>query len=120
MRNSYSPKTLQMIVKNEWVVESITSLGSGYLAHLAYQYSEIDPEVLEDIQNQNLDEGSLGEIIHLGAKGNRRVAKVEIYKVNDFQSYLRFDFRLLEVKPFLRNGYTSLPSQYMCFYKNPS
>ena len=120
MRDLLSPKTLQMTVKNEWVVESITSLGSGYLAHLAYQYCEIGPDVIEDIQNHRLEEGTLGEIIHLGEKGNRRIAKVEIYKINDFQSYIRFDFRLLEVKPFLRNGYTNLPSEYLCFYKNPS
>ncbi|HEY8463639.1 MAG TPA: hypothetical protein VIM29_06425 [Bacillota bacterium] len=115
-----NPKVLQMVVKNEWAVDSISSLGSGYFSFLAFQYSEIDPEVLNDIQTQQIGEGIWGEIIHLKKNTFRRVALVEVKKINDFNTFLRFDFMILNVAPFLRNGVKTCQSKYKCYYKvNP-
>ncbi|HYH02093.1 MAG TPA: hypothetical protein VEC37_03255 [Bacillota bacterium] len=120
MTSSANPKTLQMVVKNEWAVDSISSLGSGYCSFLAYQYDEVDPEVLDDIRARQIGEGVWGEIIHVKKSGSRRVALVEIKQVNDFDSFVRFDFMILNVAPFLRNGVKPCQSSYKCFYKeNP-
>ncbi|HOJ78724.1 MAG TPA: hypothetical protein PLZ08_08425 [Bacillota bacterium] len=116
MNPSFSPGTLQLMVKNDWIVESLMGLGSGYLAHLAYQYSEISPEVKEAIQNGNLGEGVLGEIIHLGSTVNRIIAKIEIEKINRFDGFIRFDFRLLEVR-LIKNSLANEESQYLCCFK---
>lgn len=121
MKGVYPLKTLHMIVKNEWLVDSIVCLGSGFTSHLAYQNREIEPEVLSDIRTNRFGEEQLGEVIHLSSKGGHRIAKVEIAKANDFETFIRFDFRLLEVRPFLRNGLIAMAPQYLCYYgKNPA
>jgi len=121
MKNSTGPGNLQMIVLNRWVVESINGLGSGYITYLVYQNSDIDPEVLEDVYRDHLGEGVLGEIIHAEPRGKSRIARVEVVKVNRYENFLRFDFRILEVKPFLRNGYHDPNSRYLCYYwKSPA
>ena len=76
MMDIHPPKTLQMLIKEAWLVDSIKNLGSGYLTHLAYQTDDIDPQVRNDIQNPNFS-GVLGEIIKLDQTSNRRVAVVE-------------------------------------------
>ncbi|MGE5605220.1 MAG: hypothetical protein ACM3YE_05955, partial [Bacteroidota bacterium] len=78
MKSSHSPNTLHLLIKANWLVDSITNLGGGYLIHLAYRISEIDPEVLNDIKNQRCGEGVLGEIIHLRPDANRPVATFEV------------------------------------------
>lgn len=120
MEKSQSPKTLQMLVKNQWLIDSIIGLGSGYFIHLTYKIIEISPKVLTDIRNHNLEEKVLGEIIFSSQSVYRCIAKVEIFTVNDFQSFVRFDFRLLEVSPFLRESGTFDDLNYLCCYKkNP-
>ena len=120
MEKSHSPKTLQMLVKNQWLVDSIIGLGSGYFIHLVYQTNEISPEVLTDIRNHNLEEKVLGEVVFETQRLHRCIAKVEIFTINDFQSFVRFDFRLLEVSPFLRESSYYDHSDYLCcFKKNP-
>lgn len=122
MTSSANQKTLQMVVKSEWAVDSISSLGSGYCSFLAYQYDEIAPEVLDDIHNRQIGAGVWGEIIHIKKNGNRRVALVEIQEINDFDSFVRFDFMILNVAPFLNNKVKPFQSGYKCFYKkdNPA
>ena len=39
MMDQQAPKTLLMLVKKKWLVEQ-SSLGSGYLTHLAYQNTD--------------------------------------------------------------------------------
>lgn len=120
MKDRFPPKTLHLLIQKAWLVESITSLGSGYLIHLAYKESQIDPEVLADIRSQSLGEDGLGEIIHVGESSNRRVAEVEVVKVNDYQNFIRFDLRLLSVTPFIRDGFEDIQTNYLCYYKkNP-
>lgn len=121
MKLSLPPKTLQMVIINQWLVDSITSLGSGYLIHLTYPNDVIDPEVLLDIRNQCLENRVLGEIIFLGADVNQRIAEVEVAEANDFKTFIRFDLRLLEVTPFIRNRLSDQQSAYQCSYvKAPS
>lgn len=116
MSDSQTPKTLLMIVKKQWLVDSITGLGSGYLTHLTYQNEYIDSAVLADIKmNQGLSK-VLGEVIFQYQNSNQRIAEVEIIEVNDFNTFIRFDFRLLEVHPFIRGKCELSDSKYLCYY----
>ncbi|HEX3048348.1 MAG TPA: hypothetical protein VHY08_26610 [Bacillota bacterium] len=116
MENFYSPKTLHLLIKANWLVDSITNLGGGYLIHLTYQTSEIDPEVLEDIKSQRCEEGVLGEIIQLRSKENRPVAACEVFRISDQKSGYRFELRILEVAPYLRKASIDCNSIYLCHY----
>jgi hypothetical protein len=116
MESANPLKTLRLVIKNQWLVDSIIFLGSGFTTHLAYSNSEIEPELFNDIRTDNWGEGMLGEIVHQSLEGERRIAKIEVIKANQFNGFVRFDFRLLEVKPFLRNGLHSVTSPYLCFY----
>ena len=69
MNNSHSPKTLHLLIKANWLVDSITSLGGGYMIHLAYQISEIDPEVLKDIKSHKVWRRSFGRGYPLTTEG---------------------------------------------------
>jgi hypothetical protein len=122
MKETQTPKTLLMLVKKKWLVETITGLGSGYITHLAYQNEFIDPKVLVDIKSNQWGEKVLGEIIFQDQNTNRRVAEVEVIEVNDFDAFIRFDLRLLEVSPFIRSKWTNPESSYLCYYyqKNPA
>jgi hypothetical protein len=115
-----TPKTLLMVVKKQWLVESITSLGSGYLTHLTYQNEFIDPAVLADIRSNQGFSKVLGEIIFLDQNSNQPIAEVEMAEVNDFNTFIRFDFRLLEVSPFIRRKCKLLASNYLCYYQQSS
>lgn len=116
MPDSQTPKTLLMVVKKQWLVDSITSLGSGYLTHLTYQNELIDPVVLADIKmNQGMLK-VLGEVIFRDQNSSQRIAEVEIIEANDFLTFIRFDFRLLEVIPFIRGKSRLSDSEYLCYY----
>jgi hypothetical protein len=110
-------KTLQMLVKNEWVVDSISSLGSGYFSFLVYQVGEIAPEVLTDLRDRLISVDAPGEIIQVKEGSGRRVATVNLKKVADFQEFVRVEFMILSVIPFLRGGWQSSPTGYQCFYR---
>jgi hypothetical protein len=120
MQNEHTPKTLLMKVKKQWLVESITSLGSGYLTHLAYQNECIDPAVLGDIRSDQSKLKVLGEIIFQDQNSSHRIAEVEIIEVNDFTNFIRFDLRILEVSPFLRGKWIDSGSNYLCYYQKHS
>lgn len=116
MKSGHPRKTLHMIVKNEWLADSIISLGSGFITYLVYQNQEIEPQVVNDIRAHDFGEDVPGEIVHWSGQSGRRIAKVEILTVNDFKTFIRFDFRILEVRPFLRNGWALGQMDYFCFY----
>jgi hypothetical protein len=121
MKDMQAPKTLLLMVKKKWLVEAITSLGSGFLTHLAYQNELIDPNVLADIKSNQWEQKVLGEIIFQDQGTNHRIADVEVIEVNDYNTFIRFDFRLLEVSPFVRGKWTDLGSSYLCYYqKHPA
>jgi len=116
MMSMHPPKTLQMLIKETWLVESIKNLGGGYFTHLAYQIDDIDPEVRSDIQNPNFT-GVLGEIIKLNENSQRQIAVAEVNKINDFKNFIRFDLRLLGVAPFIKELPSIIKSNYLCYYK---
>lgn len=121
MKLTHSPKTLHLLIKANWLVDSITNLGGGYLIHLAYRIKEIDPEVLKDIQSQRCGEGVLGEIIHLRPETNRPVATFEVFKLTDQEMGYRFEVRILEVAPYIRKNNSVCSSEYLCHYsENPA
>jgi hypothetical protein len=117
MMVSHPPKTLQMIIKEAWLVESIKNLGSGYYTHLAYTVNDIDPQVLGDIQNSGI-QGVLGEIVKLDATSTQRVATVEVIRTNDFHSFIRFDLRLLEIVPFIKETPVEIKPDCLCCYQS--
>lgn len=117
MMASHPPKTLQMVIKEKWLVESIKNLGSGYCTHLTYSINDIDPEVRGDIQILGI-QGVLGEITKLDPVSNQRVALVEVNRINDFHSYIRFDLRLLEITPFIKALPVEIKSNYLCYYQS--
>ncbi len=121
MKKSHTPKTLHLLIKANWLVDSITNLGSGYLIHLTYKLSDIDPEVLKDIKDQRCGEGVLGEIIQLRSEEYRPVAAVEVFKIENQDIGYRFELRILEVKPYLRKRIVDCDSNYSCHYsENPA
>ena len=120
MKETQTPKTLLMLIKKQWLVESITSLGSGYLTHLAYRNELIDPEVLADVKNKQWVPKVLGEIIFKNQDIRQQIAEVEVIEVNDFETFVRFDLRLLEVSPFIRRKWTNSDSIYLCYYQKES
>ncbi|HEX7713461.1 MAG TPA: hypothetical protein VF531_05520 [Bacillota bacterium] len=111
----HSPQTLQLLIKKKWLADSIIGLGSGYLTHLTYQTKDVAPEVLEDYHEMRSGE-VYGEIIWVGDEVNRRVAEAEVSSINDFGSFIRFDLRLLEVVPFIRDGAVHVRNDYLCYY----
>jgi len=121
MKNSHAPKTLHLIIKANWLVDSITNLGGGYLIHLAYRISEIDPEVFKDIKSQRCGEGVLGEVIQLRSENKRPVATFEVFRINDQEPGYRFELRILEVAPYLPKISSACNSKYLCHYaENPA
>jgi len=104
MKKTHPTQTLRMLVRQEWLVETITMLGSGYITHLAYPKEVIAPEVLQELENRTLNPGMMGEIVYRAEKGLRRVAWVEVFGINDFESFIRFDLRLLEVGAFVKTS----------------
>lgn len=121
MEKACAPKTLHLLIKANWLVDSITNLGGGYLIHLTYQTSEIDPEVLKDIKDHSCGEGVLGVIIQLRPGKNRPVAAVEVFKIDCQDHSYRFELRILEVVPYLRKIPIDCDSQYYCHYsENPA
>ncbi len=115
MNGPKQPKTLHLLIKSQWLVDSITSLGSGYLIHLVYQNSDIAPDLRVEIAGGRFREGVLGEIIHFRPDVKRRVAMVEVNQVNVFQNFVRFDLRILEIIPFLRDGIGDADQGYLCY-----
>ncbi len=115
MKAHQPPKTLRLLIEKKWLVETITGLGSGYLTHLSYQNEVIDPEVLQIIKNKQFEDKVLGEIIFRDQKDYLRIAEAEVIEVNDFQSFIRFDLRLLEVVPFIRGKVQNYNSNYLCY-----
>lgn len=107
--------TLQLLVEKEWTLETINTLGSGYLYHLAYPIELIQPELLKAIRSGDIANKTNLEVLHHYDHTLRRIALGELEKINDFQTFIRVDFRILQTTPSLRrykmesaNGYRFL------------
>jgi hypothetical protein len=110
-------KTIQMLVQNDWTVDSISSLGSGYFSFLVYPEREIAPEVLADLRSKRIGADTAGEIIQVQQNSGRRVAIVTLKEINDYHNFVRWDFMILTVIPFLRGGLHPVRPSYQCFYR---
>lgn len=107
---------LELLVENAWVVETLKALGSGHMLHLCFAHELIEPETLDGLRSGALGPGLLGEILVIGPV-LRRVATFELQRANDLQGFMRFDFRLLSVAPFIRNGSKGDGLKYWCRYR---
>ncbi len=108
---------LELLVENTWVVETVKALGSGHMLHLSYAYDRIAPETLADLRAGALGAGDAGEILVVG-QTLKRVATFELHRVNDLKGFVRLDFRLLSVTPFIRDGEKPDGIQYLCRYSS--
>jgi hypothetical protein len=108
---------LQLIIEAGWVVESITSLGSGYKFHLTYPAEQVQPEVLADLMGGKIVQGHPLEIIRSTDGHLDRAALAELDRFLDHQNFIRLDFRILQVPPSLRDGIPKNGRRYFCRYR---
>ena len=108
-------RILYMAVLNEWVMESLCSLGSGNMYHLSYHPSLIAPELTMEIREGRLTTGNPIQIVLHKNGTTRRVSEAELHSVVDFRDYIRFEFRILSVIPFLKDGAVMNQDGYLCW-----
>jgi hypothetical protein len=109
---------IQLIIEAGWVVESITSLGSGYKFHLTYPLEQVQPEVLADLQSEAIIRGYPLEIIRCQNGHLERAALAELERFLDYHNFIRIDFRILQVPPSLRDGTPKNGRHYFCRYRD--
>ncbi|HHV54621.1 MAG TPA: hypothetical protein GXX55_04150 [Firmicutes bacterium] len=97
MEAELANRRLQLIVEHSWVVETLHQLKTGSMYHLAYATTHIDPAVLDDLRSGLLAPGTRAEVALLQGSTLHPVAAVELTQINDYLSYVRFDFRLIHV-----------------------
>ncbi|MBE3577263.1 MAG: hypothetical protein IMX00_06185 [Limnochordales bacterium] len=97
MEEDLPRRRLQLIVEHSWVVETLHQLKAGSMYHLAYATTHIEPDVLDDIRSGLLQPGARAEVALLQGSTLYPVAVIELTQINDYLSYVRFDFRLLHV-----------------------
>lgn len=107
---------LELLVEGAWVVDTLRALGSGHMLHLSFGTDQVEPETLSAMESGRIGPGALGEILAMGQR-LKRVATFELQKINLFQNYLRLDFRLLSVAPFIRNGERGDGLRYRCYFR---
>ncbi len=90
-------KVLQMVVKIQWTVDNLRTLGTGSMYHLAYRPSEVSYDVLVDIGAGRIRPGAPGEIIFIGGQRPVRVADVAIQNVIASKGFRRFDFKIVRI-----------------------
>lgn len=110
------PRLVYMVVFNEWVMDSLRSLGSGSMYHLSYHPSLIAPDLLKECREGRLENGTPVEVILNKNGSGRRVAEAELTSIVDFKDYMRFEFRILSVIPFLRDGARTNQDGYLCWW----
>ncbi|MFZ5925090.1 MAG: hypothetical protein ACOYW4_07590 [Bacillota bacterium] len=112
-------KVLQMVVKIQWTVDNLRTLGPGSMYHLAYRPCEISYDVLVDINAGKVGRGVPGEIIFIGGQRPVKVADVMIENVITSKGFRRFDFKILRVLPCAEKcaGYANVG--ILCRYSPP-
>ena len=107
---------LELLVENMWVVETLKALGSGHMLHLSFAFDQVESKTLAGLRAGVLGAGTLGEILVAG-EVLKCVATFEIQRVNDLNGFIRLDFRLLSVTPFVRDGTRPDGKKYLCRYR---
>ncbi|NLG78875.1 MAG: hypothetical protein GX492_03465 [Firmicutes bacterium] len=113
------PKVLQMVVKIQWTVDNLRTLGAGSMYHLAYRPCEISYDVLVDINSGRIGPGTRAEVIFIGGHRPVKVADVVIENVIASKGFRRFDFRIVRTLPHVEKctGYTNIG--ILCLYSPP-
>ncbi len=109
-------RILELLLENAWVVETLKALGSGHMLHLSFAFDQVAPDTLADMESGALGPGALGEIAIKGAD-KKRVATIELQRINWQKGFIRLDFRLLSVAPFERDGDGGNGRPYLCRYR---
>lgn len=105
-------RVLQFAVLNRWVVDNLEVLGNRRQRyHLAYQPSQIDPDVVAAIKEGALVRGAPIEILKIDGDRAVKVATAELDSVRIFSGYLRFDFSLRSVDPQARRPRLPYPPE---------
>lgn len=112
-------RVLQMVVRIQWTVDNLRTLGPGSMYHLAYRPSEISYDVLVDINAGKLGRGVPAEVIFIGGQRPVKVADVIIENVIMSKGFRRFDFKIDRVLPCAEKctGYTNVG--ILCRYLPP-
>ncbi len=110
-------KVIQLIVNKQWTTETIASLGGGHLYHLSYPVAMIEPELLADLRNNAVPEGTEMEVVFRTEQERKRVALTELEKFTDFGSFVRLEFRLLQTPPSLKELKYEPENGYLLQYK---
>ncbi|HHZ20121.1 MAG TPA: hypothetical protein GX391_06405 [Firmicutes bacterium] len=92
-------------------------MGGGYQFHLAYDTSQIEPAVLDDLQNGRILAGHVLELLQIREGRLVRFALAELAGWVRPADVIRFDFRILQVIPYLRDGAVRNELEYYCRYK---
>ncbi|MGE5592658.1 MAG: hypothetical protein ACM3X3_03105 [Betaproteobacteria bacterium] len=109
-------KVLQMVVKIQWTVDNLRTLGAGSMYHLAYRPCEISYDVLVDINSGRVGPGTRAEVIFIGGQRPVKVADAVIENVVTSKGFRRFDFRIVRTFPGeeVRASYTDIG--ILCLY----
>ncbi len=110
-------KTILLLVNERWTKENISSLGSGFLYHLAYPVEVIEPGLLADLKTRLLPAGTKMEVIFRTEQERRRIALAELENFFDFQTFIRLEFRLLHTPPSLKEIKYIPDNGYLLQYK---
>lgn len=108
---------IQLLIEKDWAVDSIITLGSGYLFHLTYTEEQVQPDLLADLRSSRVSIGHPLEILHLKTERYFRVALAELSGFYDYQHFIRVDFRILQVPPYLRDGTPKNGHNFFCRYR---
>ena len=110
-------KIIQLLIDKKWTTETISSLGGGFLYHLAYPVEVIEPELLANLRKRAITEGAEMEILFRADHELTRVALTELEKFSDFHTFIRLEFRLLQTPPSLKEIKYSSENGYLLHYK---
>jgi len=107
---------LELLVETGWVVETLKALGGGHMAYLSFAVEQVEPTTLCDLRAGKLAPGATGEILAIGTV-LKPIALFELVKFNDQPGFIRLDFRLLSVVPFMRGSNQMDGHEYRCRYR---
>ncbi len=112
-------RVLQMVVKIQWSVDNLRTLGAGSMYHLVYRPCEISYDVLVDINSGRMGPGIPAEVIFIGGQRPVKVADVVIENIIASKGFRRFDFRIVRTLPSSEKctGYANIG--ILCRYSLP-
>jgi len=102
--------TVILLVKNHWAVENLERVGGGCLFSLAYHLSQLSAPAQAALAGGAFLPETPVEIYWLRRAGEaERVAEGRLSELVQTDSTLRFDIRLLRVRPFIQRCAVAWP-----------